>query len=76
MYKYGHLDVRPCKYCTHFLGWNEHKHAICGREPWGPGRYHTNVHPRAGCAFWRREPGTDDDWDPKNPEPMNGPLYG
>ena len=48
--------TRGCYTCAHFLGRYYAEHLLCERNG---GRQVIGT-PRAGCAFWEREPGADD----------------
>jgi hypothetical protein len=48
--------ARGCLTCTHFSGQFYGGHLLCERDA---GRYVVGV-PTMGCAFWEREPGSDD----------------
>ena len=49
--------ARGCFTCTHFLARFYAEHLLCERNR---GRQVIGQ-PLAGCAFWMREPGSDDD---------------
>lgn len=51
---------RACRYCTHLVGWDDpetERYALCRRS----GTLMVRAQPELGCAFWEREPGSDDD---------------
>jgi hypothetical protein len=49
--------ARGCLTCTHFHGQFYGGHLLCERDSVG---YVVGV-PTMGCAFWEREPGSDDE---------------
>jgi len=49
--------ARGCHTCANFLGRFYAKHLLCERNG---GRQVIGT-PRLGCAFWQREPGSDDE---------------
>jgi len=58
-----------CYTCTHFAGRLGRGRTLCAEGP----RPHVKANPEAGCAFWAREPGSDDEpphpWLPGDPVP-------
>jgi len=51
---------RSCRYCTHLDGWEDAgsaRFALCRQS----GSLILRAQPERGCAFWQREPGSDDD---------------
>lgn len=50
---------RPCRYCSHLVEIEPAGFAICRQG----GSISRHASPDMGCAFWRREPGSDDDLD-------------
>ena len=49
---------RPCRYCHWFVRAEPHAGTVfCGHD----GTLHRHAAPATGCAFWQREPGSDDD---------------
>lgn len=56
--QYIHNPFRSCFTCEHYG-----KALDAGRTVWcvKPGWEHARAQPESGCAFWSREPGTDDD---------------
>jgi hypothetical protein len=58
------MSSRPCWYCRWWAGTSGHSHGLCDR----PGGNCKQAAPRTGCAFFEREPGSDDDgWEPAWP---------
>lgn len=51
---------KPCSHCTHFGGL-----IAGGAHAWCLQAKQVQANPKAGCAYWQREPGTDD-----GPSPM------
>jgi hypothetical protein len=49
--------ARGCLTCTHFQGRFYCGHVLCERD----GGRHLVGQPKQGCAFWEREPGSDDE---------------
>ena len=57
------VDPRPCWFCAHFGRMlHDGTAALCAR----PDLSRVQASPTNGCAFWEREPGSDDepDWVP------------
>lgn len=48
---------RPCRHCTHWLRLDASRAAVCGLDE----QVQIIAQPERGCAFWKREPGADDD---------------
>ena len=61
-----HSAPRLCRYC-HYLIEQEPQSctALCGHG----GTIMRQARPHLGCAFWEREPGSDDDLEPKATAP-------
>jgi hypothetical protein len=61
-------DQRPCWYCRWWAGVYAERHSLCDR----PNGNRVQANPRGGCAFWEREPGSDDDaWEPVSLRPLD-----
>jgi hypothetical protein len=58
------VDLGPCWYCRHYAGpcWGDPYLADCRRDPQAPT---CSANAAAGCVFFERLPGVDDDgWEP------------
>lgn len=56
---FAQAEPRPCWTCQHFGGWlpDNDVNSFCRHPRLSP----VVGVPAAGCAFWEREPGTDDE---------------
>jgi hypothetical protein len=57
MPQYEGARARGCFTCTHFQGRYSSGHVVCEHR----GGTHVIGQPKIGCAYWEREPGSDDE---------------